>query len=82
MANPIIAIAGGLLLIGFIYFAFRQGMKVAPDDRQDRSGSSLRTQGPIATGLRFSEATRHDHLSPHNRHGVWVPAFAGTTMTE
>ena len=38
MANPIIAIAGGLLLIGFIYFAFRQGMKVAPDDRQDRSG--------------------------------------------
>jgi hypothetical protein len=40
MIQPIIAIAGGLLLIGFIFFAFRQGMKVEPDDRQDRSGDS------------------------------------------
>jgi len=36
----IIAIIGGLLLVGFIVFAFRQGMKVSPDDRQDRSGDS------------------------------------------
>jgi len=32
------AIIGGLLLVTFIVFAFRQGMKVAPDDRPDRSG--------------------------------------------
>jgi len=38
MMQPIIAIAGGLLLVGFIFFALRQGMKVAPDDRPDRSG--------------------------------------------
>jgi hypothetical protein len=31
MIEPIIAIVGGLLLIGFIVFAFRQGMKVTPD---------------------------------------------------
>ena len=28
MMQPIIAIAGGLLLVGFIFFALRQGMKV------------------------------------------------------
>jgi len=38
MSPPIIAIVGGLLLIGFIVFAFRQGLKVTPDDRPDRSG--------------------------------------------
>ena len=38
--QPIIAIAGGLLLLGFIFFAFRQGMKVSPDDRPDRSGQT------------------------------------------
>jgi hypothetical protein len=40
MAQPIIAIIGGLLLVTFIVFAFRQGMKVAPDDRLDRSGQT------------------------------------------
>jgi hypothetical protein len=40
MAQPIIAIVGGLLLIGFIAFALRQGMKVTPDDRPDRSGQT------------------------------------------
>jgi hypothetical protein len=40
MAQPIIAIVGGLLLLGFIGFAFRQGMKVTPDDRADRSGQT------------------------------------------
>jgi len=30
MTQPIIAIVGGLVLIGFIVFAFRQGMKVTP----------------------------------------------------
>ncbi len=38
MAEPIIAIVGGLALVGFIFFAFRQGMKVMPDDRPDGSG--------------------------------------------
>jgi len=40
MGQPVIAIICGLVLVGFIFFAFRQGMKVTPDDRQDRSGDS------------------------------------------
>jgi hypothetical protein len=40
MTQTIIAIAGGLLLVGFIVFAFRQGSKVTPDDRPDRSGQT------------------------------------------
>jgi len=40
MSQPIIAIIGGLLLIGFVVFAFRQGLKVTPDDRPDRSGDT------------------------------------------
>jgi len=39
MMQPTIAIVGGLLLVGFIFFAFRQGMKVTPDDRTDRGPS-------------------------------------------
>lgn len=39
MTQPVIAIIGGLLLIGFIFFAFRQGTKVTPDDREDRRPS-------------------------------------------
>jgi len=39
MTQPIIAIVGGLLLVGFVFFAFRQGMKVTPDDRIDRGPS-------------------------------------------
>jgi len=40
--------------------------------------SSLRKQGPITTDLRCW-AKASDNVSQHNRHGVWVPAFAGTT---
>jgi len=39
MMEPTFAIVGGLLLVGFIFFAFRQGMKVRPDDRIDRGPS-------------------------------------------
>jgi hypothetical protein len=38
MSQTLIAIVIGLLLVGFIFFAFRQGTKVSPDDRPDRSG--------------------------------------------
>jgi hypothetical protein len=31
------AIIGGLLLAGIIIYGFWQGMKVTPDDREDRS---------------------------------------------
>jgi hypothetical protein len=40
MIQTIFAIAGGLLLVGFIVYGFRQGMKVTPDDRPDRSGQT------------------------------------------
>jgi len=36
----VIAIIGGLLLAGIIIYGFRQGMKVTPDDRPDRSGQT------------------------------------------
>jgi hypothetical protein len=39
MTQTVIAIIGGLLLIGFIFFAFRQGTKVIPDDREDHGPS-------------------------------------------
>jgi hypothetical protein len=44
MIQPIVAMVGGLLLIGFIFFAFRQGMKVTPDDRPDQSGHTNHIQ--------------------------------------
>jgi hypothetical protein len=34
-----IAIVGALAMIAFTVFAFRQGMKVTPDDREDRGPS-------------------------------------------
>jgi hypothetical protein len=37
MDHPLIAIIGGVLLVGFIFYGFRQGMRVKPDDRRDRS---------------------------------------------
>jgi hypothetical protein len=40
MFQPVMAIVGAVLLVGFIVFAFRQGMKVTPDDRPDRSSDS------------------------------------------
>jgi hypothetical protein len=39
MTQSVIAIIGGSLLMGFIFFAFRQGTKVTPDDREDRGVS-------------------------------------------
>jgi hypothetical protein len=36
----VVAILGGLLLVGIIVYGFRQGMKVTPDDRPDRSSDS------------------------------------------
>jgi hypothetical protein len=38
--QPFVAVLCGVLLVGFIFFAFRQGMKVSPDDRPDRSGQT------------------------------------------
>ena len=31
-----LGVGAGIVLIAFIWFAFRQGMKVTPDDREDR----------------------------------------------
>jgi hypothetical protein len=48
MSQTIIAIVVGLLFAGFIYFAFRQGMKVSPDDRGDRG---IQGRGQDGSGL-------------------------------
>ena len=42
------------------------------------SGSSLRTQGPITSGLNFAKGVIHTALLVDR--AVWVPAFAGTTL--
>ncbi|MES2193077.1 MAG: hypothetical protein V4517_01555 [Pseudomonadota bacterium] len=39
MTETLFAIVGIVLLVGFIFFAFRQGMKVKPNDHEDRSNS-------------------------------------------
>jgi hypothetical protein len=39
MIQPLVAIVGASLLVGFIFFAFRQGFKVKPVDHQDRGNS-------------------------------------------
>jgi len=36
-AEQLFGLVGGVLVIVFIVFAFRQGFKVKPDDQQDRS---------------------------------------------
>jgi hypothetical protein len=38
--QPFIGVLCGVFLVGFIFFAFRQGMKVSPDDRPDGSGQT------------------------------------------
>ena len=38
--QPIIAILCGVILIGFIVFAFRQGMKVTPDGQGNGTNSN------------------------------------------
>ena len=35
--SQLLGLLGCLAVFGFIVFAFRQGMKVRPDDRPDRS---------------------------------------------
>ncbi|WP_283812770.1 hypothetical protein [Bradyrhizobium tropiciagri] len=37
--QPILGILSGVLLVGFIVFAFRQGMKVTPDSSGDGTNS-------------------------------------------
>jgi hypothetical protein len=39
MMQPIIAILCGVILIGFIVFAFRQGMKVTPNGQGNGTNS-------------------------------------------
>jgi hypothetical protein len=46
------------------------------------TASSLRTQGPITTGGSDRASCRSFFLSNNIRHGVWVPAFAGTTSVK
>jgi len=45
MTQPIVAIVGGLLLVGFIVFAFRQGMKVTPDGQGNGTNSDNMQSG-------------------------------------
>ena len=33
-----LGLASGLIIVAFVWFAFRQGEKVKPDDRPDRGG--------------------------------------------
>ncbi len=47
------------------------------DGAQQPTMSSLRKQGPIATGFRGYGRCRPSCAT--RGHGVWVPAFAGTT---
>lgn len=43
--EPIIGILCGMLLIGFIWFAFRQGMKVTPDGSGNGTNADNINQG-------------------------------------
>jgi hypothetical protein len=45
MMQPIIAVFCGVLLLGFIVFAFRQGMKVTPDGGGNGTNSDNMTPG-------------------------------------
>ncbi|WP_198964811.1 hypothetical protein [Bradyrhizobium sp. C9] len=44
--QPIMGILCGVLLVGFIVFALRQGMKVTPDNSGNGINSSNMDQGP------------------------------------
>lgn len=44
--QPILGILCGVLLVGCIVFAFRQGMKVTPDSSGNGTNSSNMDQGP------------------------------------
>jgi hypothetical protein len=45
MTQPIIAILSGAFLVGFIVFAFRQGMKVRPDGQGNGTNSDNMLSG-------------------------------------
>ena len=45
MMQPIIGIICGVLLVGFIVFAFRQGMKVTPDGAGNGTNSDNMQSG-------------------------------------
>lgn len=45
MIQSIIAVVGGLALFGFIFFAFRQGMKVTPNGQGNGTNSDNMLQG-------------------------------------
>ena len=45
MMQPIIGIICGVLLVGFIVFAFRQGMKVTPDSAGNGTNSDNMQSG-------------------------------------
>jgi len=44
--QPIIGILCGVLLVGFIVFAFRQGLKLSPDSSGNGTNSDNVDQGP------------------------------------
>src|ERR1700676_317138 len=56
----------------------RMGPCSGPGRQVDGFSSSLRTQGPITTGLCWEE--RQLAACLNRGRGVWVPAFAGTTV--
>ena len=41
--------------------------------------SSLQKQGLVIPGIRHRKRKMTKSLSSYRQHGVWVPAFAGTT---
>jgi hypothetical protein len=43
--QPFVGILCGVLLVGFIFFAFRQGMKVTPDSSGNGTNSDNMQQG-------------------------------------
>jgi len=40
MLQNLAAIGGGILLVAFMVYGFRQGLKVTPDDREDSASST------------------------------------------
>ena len=50
MMQPIIATLCGVILVGFIVFAFRQGMKVTPDGQGNGTNSDNMQSGGGSQG--------------------------------
>ena len=55
-----------------------QGRQCESGERAGPSTSSRRRPGPIATAVACSQIV--EPIAPYVGHGVWVPAFAGTTQ--